>query len=205
MARFAVSIWDSLFGPTMETALHAADGRVYRRRVTKKWFWRMVGLGQITEGPVNDEARLLLAKARLTAVNTLSELVDDHDLLVDIDDDLWVYYVVVGIIAAGTMLSAKRFPDFEHIARTAVMDAEAEKWHEGAGKAIHDCATLVVGSVSRVRDAPMGQKSDVIGDLFAEWALTELLGRPTTQEEGAIVRPLGIAMTADAANWWTTS
>ncbi len=135
MADFAVSIWDSMFGETLTTESRPMDGQILRRTVTAKWFWKMVALGQLTDGPAHVEARILVAKARLTASEASIALMDEHGFLVDIDDDEWMFYVVVGILTAGSMLCAKRFPDYEHIARTVLIDTEAEKWDPRVGTA----------------------------------------------------------------------
>jgi hypothetical protein len=104
------------------------------------------------------------------------------------------------------MLCAKRFPDYEHIARTVLIDTEAEKWDPRVGAASHNCAKFLVSSVAGLLSSyPSEERNFIVGDAVATWALIHMLGRSLTTEEFKAVRPLGIAMTADLSSWWTQS
>lgn len=205
MTKFSIGFLDSLFGEKIQIELPGPTGETVQRTVTKKWWDRMIAEGKIKRvDPLEKQAKALVPSAQLNAVALYQALVNHLPILKSVDLDEWDFFVTVaGVFVAATRLSNSKIGESREDALMDIVARAVDEWDGNGATAFFDCKDLFEREYDRLSAA--GHDVEFIAaDALGIWIAWNVLGhQPRTEDEVALVRASGAAITHAFFDWWT--
>jgi hypothetical protein len=205
MTRFSTGLLDSLFGEKIEIELPGPNGENVSRRVTKKWWDRMVAEGKVSRvDHLQKQAVKLVSSGKLLAVSLYQPLSERFPVASEIDPDDWDFFATIGgVFIAATRLRSIGLAEGREARLMEIVGRDLEEWDRNAATAFQDCKTMFEREFDRLTS--VGHETRfVASDALGIWIVWNTLGRqPQTEQEVALVRGAGAVVTHSFFDWWT--
>lgn len=203
------SLLEVLLGRTVEIELPGKSGR---RKVSKKWFDRMVATGQIepthrdTE-PLVSNAKLLVRVARIGPVGLFVPLLDRFPGLAKAKPEDWDFFLGVGSAFAG--IAQHEFQNSSRAQQEIVRGVVAEellKWQPDAVEALKDCENFVVRSMEALLEGVEDGRLQALSRSLGIWLFWNVLRRkPEAANELELASVIGALALKIVEGCWEPS
>lgn len=180
------SLLEIVLGQTVEIELPGQSGL---RKVSKKWFDRMVAEGRIRRTssleatPVAEEARVLVNSARLGPMSLFVPVLDDFPLLADATPEDWDFFLGISVVAAGLTMYKVSKPSQN---RAQFFEEEVshllQEWASDAQRALSDCKRFLANSATLLGDSTI-EPTELLQKCLGVWIFKNVMRR-LPQDDG---------------------
>jgi hypothetical protein len=205
---------ERLTGATIEIEMQDSTGQTVKRRVSKKWFDRMVGQGKIwqssnseskgnsnlTDTKLYDQAKHLVSFSRCIAVSSYTPFLTTGIISCDISVDDWDFFVTVGAVCLAMIKLAKTVDRNSFEVLAGVITPQLRDWNVLGERALLDCQEFLVRTAST--NQPNYGESFTDHDIVGTWVLWNLLNNQPSYEEGRVGGIIGQLLSEDLRDWW---
>lgn len=170
------------FDEKIEIEMPEPEGKIIRRRVSKKWWDKMVAEGKAKRIGPEVEAQRFVTMAKGVAATLTLPLLERFPQLAETDIGRLDFLFIIASTQAGVITRAATLSQTDFDRFHDGLNEELGKWDARALSALDDCARFVNRSV---RDVPDDKLQQFILSVLGYWVLWNLYGRaPNSGEAG---------------------